>query len=301
LVGWIINIGLPALLTQLGQWGGAFLGWIVPVIASLPGKLGDVIGIIVSWILSNGPTIGATMIGWAGQALGWLASLDLSIPGRLAGVFATIVSWIVQTGPKIATKMASFAVEGSKWVAALVTALPGKLGDMMGAIVKWVSDEGPRIATAFWSMAQNIGESFANGIAGLFVGAINVMVKAIDAIRFDVRLPSVTVPFVGTFGGQDFSWGGLGIGLLKVPTFDKGVLNIPRDTLAMVHKGEMVVPSAQAAALRGAWGAPRPGGETSTHHTHIYLDGREIADAVELQQGKRWLLAGSTGYRPAGG
>ena len=195
--------------------------------------------------------------------------------------------------------MASFAVEGVKWVAALVASIPGKLGDVMGAIVNWVTTNGPDIAGEFWLMAQNIGKSFANGIAGLFVGAVNVMVKAIDAIKFDVRLPSITVPFVGTFGGQDFSWGGLGIGLLKVPSFAVGALNIPSDTLAMVHKGEMIVPAASAQGLRNL-GGNGGSGQSIVHHTHIHLDGREIANIVDQYQGTRLLLSGSSRARPTG-
>jgi hypothetical protein len=303
LVGWIINIGLPALLTQLGQWGGAFLGWIVPVITSLPGKLGDVIGAVVTWIISAAPQIGASMLGWAGQALGWIMSLNSSLPGRLAGITATIVSWVVKTGPTLVTDFAAFAVKGVEWIATLVTSLPGKLADIITGIATWVTTNTPTLAKKFGDMATSIGKSFANAAATLFVDAINGLIGAMDAVKFNIKytFPSLDLGPLGKVGGQTvgFSWAGLGLGKLPIPSFAVGALNIPSDTLAMVHKGEMIVPAASAQGLRNL-GGNGGSGQSIVHHTHIHLDGREIANIVDQYQGTRLLLSGSSRARPTG-
>ena len=152
-------------------------------------------------------------------------------------------------------------------------------------------------------MATSIGKSFANAAATLFVDAINGLIGAMDAVKFNIKytFPSLDLGPLGKVGGQTvgFSWAGLGLGKLPIPSFAVGALNIPSDTLAMVHKGEMIVPAASAQGLRNL-GGNGGSGQSIVHHTHIHLDGREIANIVDQYQGTRLLLSGSSRARPTG-
>lgn len=71
--------------------------------------------------------------------------------------------------------------------------------------------------------------------------------------------------------------GGAGGGIPNIPGFAGGTggrfVDFGRGTLAMLHGEEMIVP-------RGSGGA----GDGSVIHTHVYLDGREIASSVERVQ-----------------
>ncbi len=63
-----------------------------------------------------------------------------------------------------------------------------------------------------------------------------------------------------------------------VPSFDVGSWNIPGDTMAMVHKGEMIIPAAQAEAIRGGGGAA--GGGVNIHFNGPVYGQKDFQGAV---------------------
>jgi hypothetical protein len=142
----------------------------------------------------------------------------------------------------------------------------------------------------------------------LVVGAINTIIGVIDSFKINLSytLPKFDLGFgLPTIGGQTvaFNWDGLKIGQLGIPSFATGAWKLANDTLANLHKGEMVVPAAPAQDLRDLWGGGNSSGGSGTtvHHTHVHLDGREIANIVDQYQGTRLLLSGSSRLRPTGG
>src|SRR5262249_14823582 len=69
-----------------------------------------------------------------------------------------------------------------------------------------------------------------------------------------------------------------------VPGFQEGSRNIPRDMLAMVHKGEIVIPSHIANRMRGGGGA----GQSFTGQEEQDLRGGDVV--VSQQQRRIWEL-----------
>ena len=119
-----------------------------------------------------------------------------------------------------------------------------------------------------------------------------MLIDAIDSLK----LPAFTIgvgPVSVTFPG----WGGFGVKELTVPKFDTGAWNLAQDTLAMVHKGEMIIPAAPASRMRDIWGGGGGASET-THHIHVDLDGRQIAEVVDRHQGTRYKLTGTSQFAP---
>lgn len=75
-------------------------------------------------------------------------------------------------------------------------------------------------------------------------------------------------------------------GALKPKAFDIGAWDVPENQLAMVHAGEMILTARQAGLVRAGGGVPQVvagatpsgGGGGLIVHSHLYLDGRQIAE-----------------------
>jgi hypothetical protein len=78
----------------------------------------------------------------------------------------------------------------------------------------------------------------------------------------------------GSFGGGDL-FGGAGVGFGNLASFDVGTPYVPQDTLAMVHKGEAIIPAAM-----------NKGGAVATGpmHMHFYISGNPDSRTLDQIQ-----------------
>ena len=82
-----------------------------------------------------------------------------------------------------------------------------------------------------------------------------------------------------------------------LPSFDSGAWNLPADMVAMVHRGEMIVPAGVAGQIRD--GAARGGSVTVQHHAHFNvtaMDARSVGRFFR-DNGKTILGAINDGVR----
>jgi hypothetical protein len=79
---------------------------------------------------------------------------------------------------------------------------------------------------------------------------------------------------LGGLGGDLFGGGGVGF-LNDVPFFDVGTPYVPQDTLAVVHKGEAIIPAAM-----------NKGGAVATGpmHMHFYISGNPDSRTLDQIQ-----------------
>ena len=64
-----------------------------------------------------------------------------------------------------------------------------------------------------------------------------------------------------------------------LPSFDAGAWSLPRDMVAQVHAGEMIVPAGPASLMRAAasgGGAQGSGGDPHTHFHVTAMDSRDV-------------------------
>jgi hypothetical protein len=296
---WLVSHAV-SIAEKMADWAVKGVEWIAAIVTAAPGKLWDIITAVGTWVTKSGPSLVYKFGAFAVKGVEWIAAMITSFPGHLANVLTKIGTWVVNNGPALAQKFANFAVRGVEWIGDLVGGLPGDLAGILTSITTWVTNTGPGLATTFGDMGTKIAKGFANAVAGPFIGAINLLIGAIDAIKFDVTLPSFSIPYVGTFGGQKFGWGGVNMGKLGVPTFASGAWNLPKDTLGMLHKGEMIIPERPASTFRSLMGGSGGGGE-QTHRINVMLDGRQVAEVVDRHQGTRYSLSGTSKFRPSGG
>lgn len=113
-------------------------------------------------------------------------------------------------------------------------------------------------------------ESWKTAMVSIFE---DLALKAIEALE-KIAIEEVAVKLVGA---------GLG---LSIPGFAVGAWSLPSDTLAMVHKGEMIVPSGPAASLRDALSGGGGGGASVAIHptTNVHIvsmDSQTVASTLK--------------------
>ena len=90
---------------------------------------------------------------------------------------------------------------------------------------------------------KNFKTNLANGIIGFGEGMVNSMIKGINFIIRAFNKIRFTVPdWVPIIGGRNFGFNLTEHPLISVPRLDTGTSYVPNDQLAMIHKGEAVIP-----------------------------------------------------------
>ena len=125
----------------------------------------------------------------------------------------------------------------SNWINAFIEGF--KHGFQMGInyvkgivvkVIDVIKNKIGEIGTKISNIISNI-KSVAKNIINFLIDGINKLIKGMNKIQWDV--PS----WVPLIGGQ--KWG---INIPEIPKLEVGTNYVPQDTLAMIHKGEAVVP-----------------------------------------------------------
>lgn len=133
---------------------------------------------------------------------------------------------------------------------------------------------------------RDMFRSVVQDIAQMFLQAVTKMIADWAALQ-------AATAFIGTGGGAA---GGLIGGLLHgigIPGFATGAWELPRDTLAQVHAGEMIIPAAHADTLRSALSGS-PGGSYGSsgggdRHLHVHYSAERGTTLDTLRQHSRAL------------
>ena len=106
----------------------------------------------------------------------------------------------------------------------------------------------------FKDLATSIarGENALDSLRRVALNTIGQIFDGLNSINSGGSAGGGLGGFLATAIGGVFGMGG---GKAKVPKFDVGSPYVPRDMLAMLHQGEMIIPAAKAASMRSGGGA----------------------------------------------
>ena len=243
-IGKLVEV-LGKVLGMIAKWGGEVIaavagvvGKIVEFFLSIPGRVaGFVVALFNLWLNAWKLIIG-TVVEGVSRVVGFI----LAIPGRVAGFVGGLLRLVQQM---VAGFIAN-VVRGAQTVVGLILSIPGRVAGFVGnligvaarAIGGFISSivgGAGRVVSTMLSIPGKILSSIVNAFRNIGLQAMNAFLGFITAI------PAKVGEILGGIGNF---LGGL------IPSFDVGSYDVPQDMLAMVHKGEMIVPAQEAEAIR---------------------------------------------------
>ena len=297
IVGTIVEV-VGGILTAFGDALGALVGIVGQVVGAAVGAFGaivggiaDAIGQIVGAILSiPGKAakawldLGVGVTEFIGKALGQFLDLHGKVVGFILSIPAKVAAWVGAILGQVTTLASTFLATIGSLVGSIVTfflSIPGQVAGIGAEIVKGI----------------------IRGMASLPGQLLDTVANAFRSLRIDI-------------GPFHISSSGVRIDLprLDLPSFAVGIRDVPADMLAVLHRGEMVIPAAEAAAVRGGGalgasaqpaGAPSPSSSFSMGDVVIQAQSfagseaeartfaRSMFDMIEDEARRR-------GLRPAG-
>jgi phage-related protein len=258
ILDWGLSTGIPLLADMGRQFAERASAWLVedaiPRLGVLLPQLGST---IADFIVKNAPKLGQKLVEWSRSFVDWAIKAVPPLLAALADLAGKVLVWIVTEG---VPKLIDGAIKlGAALVSGVMDSLTGSGGQGRGIIatlgdfvrndlIPGLVENAPKIAKAGSDLAIALGKAFANGLVGLVEEAINALIRGINSFKID--FPGIDLGPAGKIGA--FYWGGLGLKPIKLPRFDRGAFELPRDMLALLHRGEMVVPRAPADEFRAA-------------------------------------------------
>ena len=259
----------PELRAKALEVGGAIVRFIGEALGALVGILGNVLSTIggwVGWVVGVLGSIPGRVAAWVGQLIGQAVNAGAGVVSTIAGAVGNVVSFVLGIPGRVAGWIGGLIGGAASAAAGFVGRIAGMVGDVIGTILGLPGRVIGGLADGFASMGRAAVDAFLGFIRGI---------------------PEAVGNIIGGIG--DFV-GGL------IPSFDVGTDYVPRDMLAKVHSGEMIVPARDAAAIRSARGnmpgpAAAPGGVGGGLTVQVYNPVPEPAStSVRRELQKRMVL-----------
>jgi phage-related minor tail protein len=222
------------------EWIGEALGTLLQVLGDAFSAAFNAVGQFVSDALA---AIGGILQTAIGLWVEWVLLWPLKVLEALNMVVGFVVEFVGQVLPIVGKFIGD--------VVAFFLSIPGKVVGIIGSLAGTFARVGAAVlgkVVAFVGQVISTLLGMPGKVAGQLISAFgNIAKRMVDAfLGFIKGIPDAVGNILGGIG--DFV-GGL------IPKFETGAVKVPRDMLAMVHAGEMIVPANEAEAIRQGRGA----------------------------------------------
>lgn len=220
----------PELVNQILEFAQGVVTFIIDGISTLLDLLPGVFMQAFDAVMAMIPVILEGIVG-----------LIMKLPGMLLDLIVGLVGLWVRIQVAIWTIIGQLVSR----VVGFLLSIPGKIASLLPKVMALVG----RLASQFVAKVQSfVGQvvRFILSIPGKLGGLVGefgkIASRAVEAFLGFIReIPGKVAGILAGVG--DF------VGSI-IPHFATGAVNIPRDMIAMVHKGEMIIPAAEAEAVR---------------------------------------------------
>lgn len=149
-----VGAALPNILAKLGEWGGAFLGWVVvDVLPKLPGELAKILSAVQGWITTAAADVGDRIKNeWAPAFWTWVSGpggVLSDIDPKLDPVGAARDEWVTANAMPFGTHITKEWVPAfNSWISGpggVLATMPGEQKKVEDGITLWMDNAQPGI------------------------------------------------------------------------------------------------------------------------------------------------------------
>lgn len=320
LIQWFMNLN-PKVQKTIGIVAGlvAGIGPLLVILGSLVGAVAKLAPLFTSLIkVVKGVTLavkglGIAMkflatnpIGLAITAVAGLIAIGIAlyknwddvkewisdIWGKIKSVASSVFGWIGDFINSVWSSIKSVSTSIWSGITGFLTGLWDGLKSSVSSAFGWIKEKITSIWNSIKRTTSSAWEAVGDTIKGVVngvIGAINALIDGWNGLEFGI--PSVTIP---NPLGSDWEVGGFSIGtpdLPRIPTLAVGTNYVAKDGLAMLHKGEAVVPKRYNPAVNNSSGQDSDDKKEVKIEIPVNLDGREVARVtapyVDRELGKK--------------
>lgn len=280
--GIIFLVNNPEIVAKIGEFIGGVLTAIGTFLGQLPSILLNVFTGALGLVAQHLP----------GLVLN-LAKIILSLPFRILGLQVKLLEFFASIGTNILGGIAQlianivgFFVKLPGRIVSMAPAIIAQFGALASALVAKVSGFIASIVDFFLKIPGRIAKVGGEIVSGIIRGMASLPGKLVDTVANAFRRIKIDI------GPFHISANGVSIDLprIELPSFDVGSNFIPADMLAMVHRGEIIVPADEAADIRAGrktlgsgQGAPAGGDTYITNNNNVQVEGLVKArDSFEI-------------------
>lgn len=276
-----------------GPLVAAFAAWAVSAGAAAAATL-----LALAPILLIGAAIGALAVAWAndwGGIQGHVSNAVKIIQPIIEGLIETVVGIVDAIAPiveDIGAILGDVVANFDEVAATIGTTVAGIIDFFVGpeGLVGKVDRAGRDIIGFITSIPAAIikaGQDFVGAaestVNSLIDGFVSLPGKLLDTITSAFRTAFENLRIdIGPFHISGRSGITIDLPTIDLPSFDVGSYNIPRDMLAVVHKGEMILPQGLATSVRA--GESSVGGGGGSRGTSVFAPTLNVSGADDPDQ-----------------
>lgn len=217
---------------------------------------------LIGNLIAAAPQIRDQLLQWAGEFMAWVLPAAGQMLNEMMALAGQLIQFIGDHAEDIGLMLVEWGKKFGEFV--ITVAIPTLLENLppiLVAIAGWVLTEAiPGVIRIFFNLGKGIVSGILEGLGELKTAVWNAIYSAFQAIDF----------WVGPF---HVSARGISVSMpaIQFPSFAVGTPFVPQDMLAVVHKGEAIIPANQN---RGGMAGEQ------TIVTQVFLNGSQIAEAV---------------------
>jgi len=205
IIDWILNTGVPKVATAAGGFIDALAKWLpgaaqklISKIPELIGAVSSIVGMLIAFVIKNGPVIAQHVLSWGEAFVGWVMKRLPSLLKSLEQFAGSILAWVIKQAPLFLKQVAGWANAFISWAAKMWPQALQFLSKFLLGLIGWVSQTVPKIYDAGLSWLAAI----LGWVRKMLPGALSALGKVLNGI-IDWIL-NTGVPLLATAAGQLF-------------------------------------------------------------------------------------------------
>lgn len=173
-----VQEALPHIVSQLQEWGRAFVTWVEPYIPQVVEALVRLAGAIAQWVIQQRLDFALAISSWARVLVEWVAQALPDLIKALGALGQDTEGWVDKQAGRIAKEIEAWQDVFQKWVAPAIPKLLEEAGKLAGRLENWIQTTAPQVGRQL----QEWGQKFVDWVSPHIQSLLVELGKLVSAV-----------------------------------------------------------------------------------------------------------------------